>query len=65
MSGKQSRNNLKEMIWDYYKTNREISKQSEEYHRNNPKQEWNASAKVYLAVIVLGVVGILFKYVIL
>lgn len=65
MAGKQLRNNFKETIWDYYKTNREISKQSEEYHRNNPKQGWNASAKVYLAVIVLGGVGILFKYVIL
>lgn len=65
MSGKQSKNNFKEMIWDYYKTNREISKQSQEYHRDNPKQGWNTSAKVYLAIIVLGGVGILFKYVIL
>ena len=65
MSGKQSKNKFKEMIWDYYKTNREISKQSDEYYKNNPKQGWNTSAKVYLAIIVLGGVGILFKYVIL
>ncbi|MBN7774429.1 hypothetical protein [Clostridium aminobutyricum] len=62
MAGKQSKNKYKEMIWDYYRTNREISKQSEEYHQNNPQQGWNTSAKVYLAIIVIGVVAILFKY---
>ncbi|WP_312648479.1 hypothetical protein [Aminipila sp.] len=62
MSGKKVRNKFKDFIWDYYLTNREIGKQNDEYNREHPQRGWSTDAKVYLAIIVFGVVGIIVKY---
>ena len=65
MSEKKVRNKFKEYIWDYYLTNRDITRQSDEYNRQNPEKGWSPSAKVYLVIIILGGIGIFVKYFIL
>jgi hypothetical protein len=65
MLEKQSKNKFKNLLWDYYTTNREIGKQNDEYNRNNPDQGWNASAKIYLGVVLICVIAIIIKYFVL
>ncbi|MFV0517681.1 MAG: hypothetical protein ACK5MV_09845 [Aminipila sp.] len=62
MSEKKVRNKFKELIWDYYLTNREIEKQNDQYNKDNPEKGWNKNAKLYLGVIVIGIIAILIKY---
>ncbi len=62
MSEKKVRNKFKEFIWDYYLTNREISKKYEQYNKQNPQKGWNLNAKLYLVIIILGIIGIIIKY---
>lgn len=59
MSEKKVRNKFKEFIWDYYLTNKEISKQND---KEKFDEGWNKNAKIYLVIIVLGFIGIIFKY---
>lgn len=65
MSEKKVRNKFKTFIWDYYLTNRDIGRQNDEYNRENPEKGWNTNAKVYLAIIALGLIGIIVKYFVL
>lgn len=62
MSEKKVRNKFKDFMWDYYLTNREIGRQNDEYNREHTRRGWNTDAKVYLAIIILGTVGIIVKY---
>lgn len=65
MSGKKPRNKFKNIIWDYYLTNREVGKQNDEYNREHPQKIWNTQSKVLLCIIALGIVGILIRYFVL
>ncbi|MGN0710271.1 MAG: hypothetical protein ACI4LO_00820 [Anaerovoracaceae bacterium] len=60
---RKTQNKARDMLTDYYRTNREISKEYDEYNRQHPEQKWNAGAKVLAAVIVLGLIGIVIKYI--
>jgi|GEM_PF-777644 len=68
---KKTRNVLKDMIWDYYKTNREITKGYDEQYKKEKEEggqqnkKWTGSEKLYTAIIVIGLILILIKYVIL
>lgn len=62
MSEKKVRNKFKDFIWDYYLTNRQIGRQNDEYNREHPAEGWSTSAKVYLVIIALGLIGIIVKY---
>lgn len=60
---KNVRNRARDMIGDYYKSNREVEKENQTRQEN--KKEWTRSEKTLLAVIILGAIGLVIKYVIL
>ena len=68
MKEKRSKNILKDVLWDYYLTNREITKEYEkEYEKENKDKEskkFNNREKIYVAVIVVGVVLLFLKYIV-
>lgn len=67
---KQIRNKTGEMLLDYVKTNRQYTdenrrRQEEEGVKTKGLKNLNATEKTCVAVIVLGVIGLIIKYVIL
>lgn len=65
---KSVRNKARDMIGDYYKTNRESERENrrrQEEENDKPKglKNLNANERVYVIIIVLGLIGILVKYV--
>lgn len=60
---KSVRNRARDMIGDYYKSNREVEKENQTRQEN--RKEWTRSEKLLLAVIILGAIGLVVKYVIL
>jgi len=60
---KQVRNRGRDMIGDYYKSNREVEKENRSRQEN--RKEWTGSEKILLAVIILGAIGLVVKYIIL
>ena len=69
MEKKKTRNRFRDTFTDYYRTNRQISKEYEESWREDEKQgkkaAWSGAEKLYLGIILVGVVLIVIKYVIL
>ena len=67
---RQVRNKDRDMIADYYNTNREYDRenrrrQEEEGVKTKGLRNLQSNEKVYIAIIILGLIGILIKYVIL
>ncbi len=67
---RQVRNKARDMIADYYNTNREYDRenrrrQEEEGVKTKGLRNLQSNEKVYIAIIILGLIGILIKYVIL
>lgn len=67
---KKVRNKTKDMLADYYKTNKAYSeenrrRQQEEGVSTKGLRNLNSTEKIYIAIIVLGLIGIVVKYVIL
>jgi preprotein translocase subunit Sss1 len=60
---KNIRNRGRDMIGDYYLSNRQVEKENRE--RQQTRKEWSTSEKVLLAIILLGVIGLIIKYVVL
>ena len=60
---KNVRNRARDMIGDYYKSNREVEKENQTRQEN--RKEWTRSEKMLLAVIILGAIGLVIRYVIL
>jgi hypothetical protein len=60
---KNVRNRARDMIGDYYKSNREVEKDNNARQEN--KKEWTRSEKLLLALIIIGAIGLVVKYVIL
>jgi len=58
MKEKRSKNILKDAIWDYYLTNREITK---EYKDKEPGK-FNKREKIYVAAIIIGLLLLLLRY---
>jgi hypothetical protein len=57
------RNRARDTIGDYYLSNRQVEKENRE--RQQTRKEWSASEKILLAIILLGVFGLIIKYVVL
>lgn len=60
---KNVRNRARDMIGDYYQSNREVEKENQTRQEN--RKEWTRSEKILLAVIILGAIGLVIKYIIL
>ena len=60
---KQVRNHARDMVGDYYLSNRQVEKENRE--RQQTRKEWSRSEKALLVVILLGVVALIIKYIIL
>jgi preprotein translocase subunit Sss1 len=65
MANKQKniRNRARDMIGDYYLSNRQVEKENNE--RQQTGKEWSKSEKFLLVLIVIGAVGLIIKYVVL
>ena len=64
---KKTRNKFRDMVGDYYMTNREVDKENrrrreEEKKAGEEKKSWVPTEKVLLAVIIIGAIGIVIKY---
>ena len=67
---KQTRNKARDMIADYYRTNKAYDeenrrRQDEEGVRSKGLRNINTTEKALVAIIVLGLIGIVVRYVIL
>ena len=67
---KQTRNKARDMIADYYRTNKAYDeenrrRQDEEGVRSKGLRNLNTTEKTLIAIIVLGLIGIVVRYVIL
>ena len=67
---KQTRNKARDMIADYYRTNKAYGeenrrRQDEEGVRSKGLRNLNTTEKTLVAIIVLGLIGIVVRYVIL
>ena len=67
---KQTRNKARDMIADYYRTNKAYDeenrrRQDEESVRSKGLRNLNTTEKALVAIIVLGLIGIVVRYVIL
>lgn len=67
---KQTRNKARNMIADYYRTNKAYDeenrrRQDEEGVRSKGLRNLNTTEKALVAIIVLGLIGIVVRYVIL
>ena len=66
---RQVRNKTKDMLADYYRTNKAYDEENRRRQKEegvNPKglRNLNSTEKVYVTIIVLGLIGIFVKYVI-
>lgn len=60
---KRTRNKGRDVFADYYYTNREYARSNAEQQKGQPR--WNSTAKIYLGVILVGLIGIFVRYVVL
>jgi cell division protein FtsL len=51
------------MIGDYYRSNRYVEQENQE--RQKYEKKWSKSEKMLLGIIILGLLGIIVKYVLL
>ena len=64
---KKARNKFRDMVGDYYMTNREVDKENrkrrgEAKKAGEEKKSWAPTEKIFLAVIIIGAIGIVIKY---
>ncbi len=59
------RNKARDVIGDYWKTNREVSMMDDEATKNQRGGPLKGSEKIWLAIIAVGLVLIVLKYVVL
>lgn len=71
MARKKTRNKARDMIGDYWKTNRQAERENEaarkrqqEGRSEKEKKQWTSTEKGMLAVIIIGLIGIFFRYVV-
>ncbi len=68
---REARNRARDVLTDYYRTNREYARENEERIEEenaavgNSSRKWKPVEIAMLAVIVLGAIGIVIKYFIL
>jgi len=50
-------------MWDYYMTNREITKAYDEEYKKQPKgAKWTKNEKIYLAICIIGAIGLVIRF---
>ena len=64
MKEKRSRNILKDAIWDYYLTNRAITKEYDKEYKDKEPGKFNKIEKIYVAAIVVGLLLLFLKYIV-
>lgn len=71
MARKKTRNKARDMIGDYWKTNRQAErendaarKRQQEGRSEKEKKQWTSTEKGMLVVIIIGLIGIFFRYVV-
>jgi len=64
MKEKRSKNILKDAIWDYYLTNRAITKEYDKEYKDKEPGKFNKREKMYVAVIVVGLLLLFLKYIV-
>jgi len=62
MKEKRNRNVLKDVLWDYYVTNREITKEYDKEYKERGPEKFNKREKIYVVVIIVGLLLLLIKY---
>jgi len=62
MKEKRQINRLKDVMWDYYLTNKQITKEYEETYKNQKPGKFSRREKSYVVVIVIGLFLIALKY---
>lgn len=62
MKEKKTRNKFKDVLWDYYVTNKKITSEYEEEYKKNPPGKYTRIEKVYVVMIVVGLIIIALKY---
>ena len=66
MARKKIRNNFRDRLADYYRINREITKESDERYRKEKrdgvKEPWTGSEKTMVLIIVIALVLLALKY---
>jgi len=60
---KQVRNRARDMVGDYYLSNRQVEKENRE--RQKTRKVWSGGEKALLAIIILGVIALIIKYIVL
>jgi hypothetical protein len=60
---KQVRNRARDMVGDYYLSNRQVEKENRE--RQKPRKVWSGSERALLVIIILGVIALVIKYIVL
>ena len=60
---KKVRNRARDMVGDYYRSNRYVEQENKE--RQKYEKKWSKSEKMLLVIIILGLLGIVVKYVLL
>lgn len=61
---RKTRNKVRDVIGDYWRTNREVSRMDEEATKDQKGSPLKSSEKVWLAIIVVGLILIVLKYVV-
>lgn len=59
------RNKARDVIGDYYRTNREISRMDDEATKDEKGGPLKSTEKIWLGIIVVGIILIVLKYVVL
>lgn len=62
MKEKRQVNRFKDVMWDYYLTNKAITKEYEEANKGKEKQKLNRREISYIVVIIVGLLLLLLKY---
>ncbi|MGI6728577.1 MAG: hypothetical protein ACOX4P_08565 [Anaerovoracaceae bacterium] len=62
MAKKQTRNKFRNILADYYLTNREISKQNDAKYSKGNKQPWTGREKTMLLITIIALILIIIKY---
>ena len=68
MAKKKVRNKARDVLGDYWKSNRAAEKANEEARKKagtENKKEWTMGEKAMLIIIIAGAVGILIRYLVL
>ena len=62
MKEKRFRNKARDIIGDYYLTNRKVSKENEEACKNVDMTKFSKTEKIYVAIIIVGLILIVLRH---